>query len=92
MTEIVHIAGPEVRVNTLLRQRCAWCGQMLIDYDLARVAVPEGMDPTPAVWPVAVLVAVDGGASWLVEHEVGAPLPESSCVTTLAVAEQDSNN
>lgn len=39
---VTHIAGLDVQVGRYLRQRCAWCGAMLSDYDLARVAVPEG--------------------------------------------------
>ncbi|MEU4804342.1 hypothetical protein [Actinosynnema sp. NPDC023587] len=57
---VVHIAGNDVRVDHLLRQRCSWCGLTLVDYDLTRVAVPEGHDPTPATWPVGGLVLVDG--------------------------------
>ena len=76
---LIHIAGSDVHVNSLLRQRCAWCGATLIDYDLDRIAVPEGQDPTPATWPVGALVAVDGHASWTVDHEDGDPPPEGAC-------------
>jgi len=31
-----HFAGVEIQINTDLRQRCAWCEEMLIDYDLSR--------------------------------------------------------
>ena len=56
-----HIAAQHVTVNDrYLRQRCAWCGATLIEYDLHGVAVPEGQDPTPATWPVGALVTVDG--------------------------------
>ena len=76
---LTHIAGPHVTVNARLRQRCAWCGATLIDYDLDRMAVPVGQDSTPATWPAGALVAVDGPASWLVDHEDGAPLPDDAC-------------
>lgn len=76
---ITHIAGLDVQVGPYLRQRCAWCGAVLSDYDLTRVAVPEGQNPRPAMWEVSVLVAVDGIASWVVEHEDGADLPENAC-------------
>lgn len=76
---LVHIAGNDVQIGNRLRQRCAWCGAVLVDYDLDRVAVPEGQDPRPATWPVAELVAVDGPASWVVEHEDGQPLPDNAC-------------
>jgi hypothetical protein len=76
---IVHIAGQQMRVNTQLRQRCAWCGALLIDYALDRMAVPEGQDPTPATWPGGELVEVDGGASWVVPLAEDEPLPANAC-------------
>lgn len=79
MSALVHIAGPEVRVDARLRQRCAWCGAVLIDYDLERIAVPVGTDPTPATWPVGELIAVDGWVSYVVDHEDGQPLPDGAC-------------
>jgi hypothetical protein len=83
MNAVVHIAGVDVQVSTptgaLLRQRCSWCGAVLVDYDLARIAVPTGQDPRPATWPVGALVAVDGPASWAEELTDGARLPAGSC-------------
>lgn len=76
---VVHIAADHVRVGAQLRQRCAWCGATLIDYDLGRVAVPVGQDPTPATWPVGELVAVDGAMQTIVPHEDGAQLPPNAC-------------
>jgi hypothetical protein len=78
-TGVIHVAGVHVQVGHRLRQRCAWCGAMLIDYDLARVAVPIGQDAAVATWPVGQLVLVDGGMSALIEHEDGAPLPDGAC-------------
>lgn len=78
----IHFAGLDVRINQLLRQRCAWCGEILVDYDLERVAVPEGQDPTPAVWPVPSLVEVDGNASWVVEHDAVDELPDNTCAAS----------
>lgn len=80
MSGLIHIAGVHVQIgDCYLRQRCAWCGAVLIDYDLANIAVPEGQDPTPAVWPHGDLVQVDGMASWTVEHADGGPLPPDAC-------------
>lgn len=76
---IVHIAGLAATVDARMRQRCAWCGAVLIDYALDRIAVPVGTDPTPATWPAGELVAVDGHASWIVNHKDGQPLPEDAC-------------
>lgn len=79
MTAIVHIAGSDVQVGCRLRQRCAWCGATLVDYDLMCIAVPEGQDPRPATWGVGLLVEVDGSVSFVVEHEDGADLPDNAC-------------
>lgn len=76
---ITHIAGLDVQAGRYLRQRCSWCGAVLSDYDLARVAVLEGLNPRPATWTVGALVAIDGIASWVVEHEDGAELPADAC-------------
>jgi hypothetical protein len=79
VSPVTHIAGAQVEVGSHLRQRCSWCGAILADYDLTRIAVPEGQDPRPAMWETGKLVRVDGPASWIVEHEDGADLPADSC-------------
>lgn len=77
---LVHIVGIDVTIgDVLLRQRCAWCGATLIDYDLTRVAVPIGQEGPPGTWPVGALLMVSGPASWVVEHVDGDPLPPESC-------------
>ena len=78
----MHIAGNDLRVGNLLRQRCAWCGAVLVDYDLERIAVPDGQDPTPATWPIGGLVLVDGNMTTVVavaEHMDGTQLPSNAC-------------
>lgn len=80
MTVVVHIAGPKVLIGGhLLRQRCAWCGALLIDYDLNLIQVPLGQDPMPATWPEGDLVARDGALWYVVDHVDGADLPEGAC-------------
>lgn len=76
---IVHIAGNDLQVGNQLRQRCAWCGATLLDYDLALIAVPVGEDPRPATWPVGELVLVDGNMSYTIEHADGDKLPPNAC-------------
>lgn len=72
-----HIAGQPVTIDDRwMRQRCAWCGATLIEYDLHRVAVPEGTDPTPATWPIGALVTRDGPAAWVTG---GTGLPDDAC-------------
>ena len=76
---LIHIAGTQVQVGPLLRQRCSWCGAVLCDYDLRNIAVLEGQDPRPGMWEAGELVQVDGHASFVVPHEDGAELPSESC-------------
>lgn len=61
---VTHIVSEHVVLGgRYLRQRCAWCGDVPLEYDLERVAVPTGTDPTPATWPHGALVTVDGNMS-----------------------------
>lgn len=76
---MIHIVGVHVQVGSLVRQRCAWCGATLLDYDLNRIAVPVGQDPAPAVWSPGALVLVDEGLSVEVPHNDGHELPDGSC-------------
>jgi hypothetical protein len=79
---ITHIAGNDVQVGDQLRQRCAWCGTVLVDHALSRLMYEANTPPEqrrPGTWPVGELVEVDGGMSHIVEHEDGKPLPENCC-------------
>lgn len=79
MTALTHIAGAQVQVGSRIRQRCSWCGAMLCDYDLERIAVLIGQDPTPAMWETGRLIEVGGNASWQLDHEDGDEIPDSAC-------------
>jgi hypothetical protein len=76
---LIHIAGVEVQVGSQLRQRCAWCGAILVDQDLNLVMVPVDQPGTVPTWPTGSLVAVQGYTSWVVDHEDGAQLPPEAC-------------
>lgn len=81
---VTHIAGAQmVMFGRYLRQRCEWCGIILLEYDLARVAVPEGTDPMPAMWTPMALVRVDGHISAEIVNpakiEEGIQLPTDCC-------------
>lgn len=81
---VTHIAGAQLHLfGRYLRQRCDWCGVIIIEYDLARVMVPEGQEGTPAMWPVGALIRVDGHMSAEVEAVEDEPgvfrLPMDSC-------------
>lgn len=45
----VHLAGPDIAMNGLRRQRCVWCGLLLDEMDLSRIAVQvePGCEPEP---------------------------------------------
>ncbi|MCP9947235.1 hypothetical protein [Actinomadura madurae] len=80
MTAVIHIAGPAIIVQPgFMRQRCSWCGAVLIDYDLGRIAVPRGQDTTPSSWAAGAFVEVDGAVSAVVPHAIGDPLPAGAC-------------
>lgn len=88
---IVHLAGIDLQYETILRQRCSWCGTLLIDQDLTRVALEtpaDGSDPAPyPTWPVGGWIARetpdgDGGVTWVLEPDPDNPLkaPAESCL------------
>lgn len=59
-----HIVGVEVILDQRQRQRCAWCGAVLLDNDLTRMAILEdvpGQDAgKPASFPVGKLLRITG--------------------------------
>lgn len=69
----VHVAGFELQYAERMRQRCAWCGEVLIDQELALVAYPDD-HPTKTftVWPAGKQILHDGVMWSLVEDEPGA--------------------
>lgn len=90
----VHIAGTPIQVGARYRQRCSWCGALLHDYELDKIAWPEGQemdesplgDPAPAMWEVDALVRLTGifpRCSTLVEperdEEGGPEVPDDCC-------------
>lgn len=75
---VTHMIGPAVSVGPLIRQRCTWCGALLMAYDTDRLAVPAGQDPTPAMLPDGALVRMDGAHSWTADTEA-VTLPDDAC-------------
>lgn len=74
---IVHLVGPCMRIGPIVRQRCIWCGALIRDDDLSRIAfqIPEGKteeqaradgDFEPGHWEIGAWVAVDGVARYVV--------------------------
>lgn len=82
MARLIHIPAQPIRIGNQLRQRCAWCGATLIDMDLSSVTIvpsSPGMHVEPSTWEPGSLVAVDGPASYLVDHQDGDRLPADAC-------------
>lgn len=78
MSGIVHIVGPVTDIGPRRRQRCTWCGTILLDYDLTRIALQRDDDAAPA-FPAGALLEVDGNCRAVLAHEDGAPLPANAC-------------
>lgn len=80
-----HIAGPLTTIDRRMVQRCSYCGEILVTYDLSRVMVankPDGSpgDP-PRGWADGAIVRVTEGNPRLtetIEIENG-ELPADSC-------------
>lgn len=93
MSEIVHFAGPVMTFGSVSRQRCAWCGALIQEYDLRRVAVEESsrpperrgkpLDVDELGWWEKCLVAVDGPAKWRVDEPEDGKAPDRSCMQLL---------
>ena len=78
---MIHVAGHDVQVGPLLRQRCAWCGAMLVDVDLRDVgAFDAGDGPSPyPTWPCGALIDHSDGIAFVVDHADGADVPDGCC-------------
>lgn len=59
--EIVHLAGPDITMNAHLRQRCVWCGYVLIDQDLTRIGYQICGKPTAVRFPTDEQCQLDPG-------------------------------
>jgi hypothetical protein len=80
MTAVVHIAGIPLMVGPWQRQRCGWCGAVLLDNDVRGVCTcDDGAVALPPTWEPGALVAVDGAASYVVAHVDGEDLPAGAC-------------
>lgn len=93
-SEIIHFPGPVMTFAMTCRQRCAWCGALIQEIDMANVSIQEssrreerrGMpyDADDFAW-FNGLVAIDShenGPSMLraVEDPADGKAPERSCM------------
>lgn len=85
---LVHLVGPPLRAGDVIRQRCAWCGALIDEYDLTRVAIPEGDPPlvhedgTPCGGWTGLVAVAEGSPTvkWAVENPPDGRMPEDSCM------------
>ena len=82
----IHIAGAVVKVGSVSRQRCAWCGELLDELDLKNVAVAPNEDGTydepPCGFEPLTLIRVDGvnpKSFNSIDHEDGDQIPAGFC-------------
>lgn len=84
VSKVIHIAGMPVQVGSEYRQRCAWCGEIIVDGDLAREMVAPGSERHgPGYFGLNELVEVvkNGGftGTAVIPHEDGASVPRNCC-------------
>lgn len=64
----------------MLRQRCAWCAEILIDESLLDQSAEVGTAPrTPMAWPVGIFLTETDGKYYPVAWAPG-QFPPGSCV------------
>lgn len=86
-----HIVGPALTMDSrsrgrVLRQRCLWCGALVLEVELERVAVQlpaDGSPPAPiGTWEPGAVVRLEGTnpkISALVEVGPDDLLPDDTC-------------
>jgi hypothetical protein len=79
----IHFAGHPIQIGSRVRQRCGWCGEILVeDEDLAQLMAPAGSSPW-SPWDTGGLVLKDGAVRGVVAHTDGKPLPTGTCADDL---------
>lgn len=91
---LVHLAGQSIRAANVIRTRCAWCGALIEEADLDRMAYTGDENPfvkddgTPHDrWQGLVAIA-DGNprVMWAVDDPADGKIPEDSCMALDPVA------
>lgn len=88
---LVHLAAAAIRVKSVIRQRCAWCGALIDEHDLERIAWQDdgsGQNPlidedgTPRERWAGLVAVVDGNPTmkWAVDHPDDHEVPPDSCM------------
>lgn len=86
-----HIVGPALTMNSptrgvVQRQRCLWCGALILEMELDRIAVQipaDGSPPQPpATWEPGAVIRMEGDnpkISSVVEVGPEDRLPDDAC-------------
>ena len=85
---VTHLAGPVIDYNhelgVVTRQRCSWCGAVLVDECDWLIAVPVGQDPRVPGWKAGAFIDwhhPDGQGGWGGENPwTEGPIPETACL------------
>jgi hypothetical protein len=81
--DVIHVAGmPFVTYPPphLARQRCAWCGALILEAHAQFVRTFGGGHAVlPGVWDPGVMVAVAGERQWQVTSDDPSAAPLGSC-------------
>lgn len=79
MTETTHITSNVITTDgRYMRQRCVWCGELIIDYDLSMM-MSTSTDPVKG-WECGIMISVEGENPkhyWKTEDQEH--LPDSFC-------------
>lgn len=83
-TSMTHVAGLAIDVEGYVRQRCAWCSQVILEYDLSyrgNHPAPANGYRAPSTWDAGTLVRLlDDAGSMRVEQDPADPAPEDACL------------
>ena len=71
-------AQPVLVAGRFNRQRCAWCGELIVDEDLTTMMSTEP-NWMGTEWPVSRIVRIDGSHTMVVDNHDG-QMPEDSCM------------
>lgn len=70
---VSHIVSHLVQVGPYRRQRCVWCGAVILDEDLSRMSwklAEDGTDPGPGNgWEAGGVVEIDGSMTRVIPGE-----------------------
>ena len=67
---MIHYVGTAIKLGSIGRQRCCWCGELLEEYDFENT-MTTGLDGVVTPWEVGALLEVRGGLRILLRKGPG---------------------